>query len=434
MGVLEARMPRNFREDSMSSSFDTRTYSHELNWPDGLVPMKFVDDDGSMSEPFAQYAWLRGNAPAVRLKTEGEDVWMITRYDDVRAGSRNPKVFRSHAGGGDAPRFTFLPQFDAPEHTRLRRAYAEAFNPKSVALVEDSVRARAQVLLDAFLAEGSGDIVEQVAMPLTMYTIGSIMEVPVEDIDKMKAWSDDALLVHAAGRGLPSTPTAERNAEEFFEYLQNLLEELYAKGSPSVGGHIARLWKEGVLTDKEARELTGFLFVAGHDTTTLLIGNAVRQLVEEPALLERLRENPGDAVAFVEEIVRYHGTVHRTSRRVAENVVIDGTTIPAGSFVRLVVASANRDGSRFENPDVFDIDRANSGHVGFGHGVHSCIGAPLARLEARIAVELMAKTFGSIEFDSRQPVELMRGHMITLGAKHVVVKVRPVDGPKERSL
>lgn len=411
---------------SNTGSTDRKTYSHELDWPEGLTPMKYIDDDGSMSEPFEQYAWLRENAPVIRLKTEGEDMWMVTRYDDVRTASRNPKVFRSHAGGGDAPKFTFLPQFDAPEHTRLRQAYARAFNPKSVALVEESVRLRAETLLDALIAAGGGDIVEDFAVPLTMSTIGGIMEVPVEDIHKMKAWSDEALAVHAAGRGLPTTPTAEKNAADFFAYLENLLEKLYKEDSPSVGGHLAKLWKEGKLSAKEAREMTGFLFVAGHDTTTLLIGNAVRQLVAEPALLDRIRKNPEDAVKFVEELVRYRGTVHRTSRRVNQDVTVADTTIPAGSFVRLVVAAANRDEAQFENPEVFDIDRDNDRHFGFGHGVHSCIGAPLARLEARVAIELIAKKLANIEFDGDDPVELMRGHQVTLGAKRVVVKVTPV--------
>jgi cytochrome P450 len=400
-------------------------YSDELNWPDGLVPMKFLDDDGSMAEPFEQYAWLREHAPVTRLRTAGEDVWMLTSYEDVRKASREPKIFSSHAGGGEAPRFTFLPQFDGPEHRRLRHAYAQAFNPKSVAMVEDSVRERAEKLLDDFIAAGGGDIVDEFAVPLTMYTIGAIIEVPIEDIDKMKEWSDEALAVHAAGRGLPGSPTAEQSAAEFFAYIENLLETLYANGSTSVGGHLARLWKEGDLSAKEARELAGFLFVAGHDTTTHLIGNAVRQLVAQPELLARIRNEPDDAVKFVEEIVRFKGTVHRTSRRTTQDVVVDGATIPAGSFVRLVISSANRDETAFDHPDDFDIDRDNTRHFGFGHGIHTCIGLPLARLETRVAVELIATKLGSIEFAGDHPVELMPGHMVTLGAQRVDVKVTP---------
>lgn len=401
-------------------------YSHTLPWPEDMTAMKIIDDDGTMSEPFSQYAWMRNNAPVVVMENQaGPDVWMVTRYDSVRAGLRSPKVFASQPTD-DPPRFNFLPQWDAPAHSRLRQFYARAFNPKSIALVEEAVRERAARLAEAFIEAGGGDIIEDFAIPLTMTTIGSIMDIPTDDGEKLMNWSEEVLLLHAQSRALPSTESAEQNAMEFFSYLEDRLQKLYDAGSTSVGGVIASAWKAEEMTTKEAVELAGFLFVAGHDTTTMLIGNAVRFLVESDGLLERLRTEPGAAAKTVEEVVRLRGTVHRTTRRLKEESVVDGITIPKGAIVRLVIAAANRDETHFPDPDMFDIDRDNSSHFGFGGGPHACVGAPLARLETRVALQELAKRIDHFDYDGDDAVQLQPGHAITLGPKHLRVRVTPL--------
>lgn len=400
-------------------------YIHELDWPTDLTPIKNIDDDGSMAEPFEQYAWMRKNAPAARLQTDGEDVWMITRYVDVRKASRTPDVFSSQISDGVQP--TFLTLFDGQEHARLRHVYAAAFNPKSIALVEDRVRQRARSLVETLVADGSGDVVEGICIPLTMATIGGIMDVPSSDIPKMKFWSNELLKLHAGNRGLPTAPSAAENTERFFDYLQGRLDQLYVEESDSVGGHLAKMWKNGRITAKEAREMCAFLFMAGHDTTSFLIANGVRELIAHQDLLMRIRSNPDDSALFVEELARLRGPVHRTVRRLKQDATVSGVRIPAGALVRLVIASANRDESKFPRPDEFDIDRDTSGHLGFGFGVHSCIGAPLARLESRALFEALSARVDEIKFLKTHLMRLSPGHSVTLGPTELYGQVVPAS-------
>ncbi|TQC48823.1 cytochrome P450 [Rhodococcus sp. WS4] len=395
-------------------------YADELHWPEGLVPLR-NEDDGTLAEPYEQYAWLRENAPVVRLRTGGEDVWIVTRYDDVRAAARMHKVFSSQMSDVEQP--TFITLFDGADHTRLRRVYAEAFNPKSVALVADRVRERAEHLIDELIDDGRGDVVDRVCVPLTMATIGGILDVPTTDVSKLKFWSNELLVWHSRFRGLPSTDESAGHTQDFFAYLQERLEQLHADKSESVGGHLARNWKEGNITAKEAREMGAFLFMAGHDTTTFLIGNGFRELVDNPSLLDRIRRNPADAERFVEELARKRGPVHRIHRRTMEDVDLGGVTIPKRGLVRLVIASANRDSAKFADPDKFDLDRDYTGHLGFGFGVHSCIGVPLARLEARILVEVLAQKVGTLKIGPGPSLVLTPGHAITLGPTELDVEL-----------
>ena len=152
---------------------------------------------------------------------------------------------------------------------------------------------------------------------------------------------------------------------EFFAYLKDALQRLYVEGSPSIGGHIARMWKEGLLTEKEAKELCAFAFIAGHDTTTILVANAFRMFAEQPDLVARVRQAPDDAERFVEEVARYRGTVQRVSRVTTEEVEVAGVTLPKGAIVRLLLSAANRDSRKFADGETFNIDRDTSGALGF---------------------------------------------------------------------
>jgi len=189
-----------------------------------------------------------------------------------------------------------------------------------------------------------------------------------------------------------------------------------------VGGQIARMWKEGLLTEKEAKELCAFVFVAGHDTTTILIANAFRVFAENPELLARVRNAPEDAELFMEELARYRGTVQRVSRITTEEVEVCGVALPKGSVVRLMPAAANWDNRKYSNAAVFDIDRKPEGHLGFGHGVHSCLGAPLARLETTATIRLLAQRLAGMTLDAAKPIEYVRGNNLTnSGPEHLFV-------------
>lgn len=401
-------------------------YSEDLPWPEHLIPFQVIDNDGSLGRPYEHYAWMRENAPVLRAATPGDDVWFISRYADVKKALRAPKIFSSQVT--EPVPLTFLTLFDSPNHTRLRKVVARAFTPKSVGIMEDRIREWGTELLQQMIAKGGGEVISEYSLPLSMATISGILDVPVEDTEKMKFWSDEMFTYFAqVARTAPGNTSAKQNTEDLFAYLLTNLERLYEEESEAVGGHMARMWKEGLLNDKEVSELCGFMFVAGHDTTTLLMACAFEEFSLHPELLVRLRENPDDVKLFVEELARFRNTVHRTVRRTKEAVEIDGVTIPAGNVVRLMIASANRDASVFPNGDVFDIDRDTTGHFGFGHGVHSCVGAPLARLEVTITAELLSTLIAKIELDPEHPIEYMKGNNLTVGPEKLHVKLTAND-------
>ncbi|WP_433876164.1 cytochrome P450 [Sinomonas atrocyanea] len=408
-------------------------YSHELDWPDGLEPFKVVDD-GSQGDPYAHYAWMLENAPVLRAASATTDVWFISRFEDVRKALRAPKVFSSEVVK-PVP-LTFLTLIDAPDHARLRQIVAKAFTPKAIGLFEDRIRETATRLLDGLIARGGGDVVEEYAIPLSMSTISALLDVPAEDFDKMKFWSDETFSYFGRlARNAPGTGTDEESANAFFAYLKDTMERLHAAGNESVGGQIARMWKDGQLSEKEAKELCAFVFIAGHDTTTILLANAFRVCAENPQLLAQVRETPSGAEKFVEELARFRGTVQRVSRVTTEDVEVAGVVVPAGSIVRLMPAAANHDPRKYPNPDVFDLDRDTSGHMGFGHGVHACLGAPLARLETVVTAELLSQRLAGVALDPAHPIEYVRGNNLTnSGPERLVVSVEgrnTVEGSHE---
>ena len=382
-------------------------YSHELPWPEGLAPFEVVDFE-TQADPFAHYAWMREHAPALRCRTAKEDVWFLSRFDDVRAALRNPKVYSS-AVVDPAP-LIFLTLFDPPEHTRLRQVVAASFTPKAVGRLEDQIREYGNTYLDELISSGGGDIVDGFALRLTMATISRLLGIPATEFEQMKIWSDDiSSYFGRLARQAPGTPTDEQGSLEFFDYLKENLERAVHEDDESVGGNIARLWKDGALTEQEAKHFCAFLFVAGHETTTALLGNAFIELSEHPELLQRIRHTPSDAALFVEELARYRGTIQRISRITTQDVDVAGCRIPAGSVVKLLPGSANRDDAKFPNASAFDIDRDTQGHLAFGHGIHSCLGANLAKLEGRISLELISQKIASVTVDPNEAIGYISG-------------------------
>ncbi|PRX32780.1 cytochrome P450 [Paraburkholderia sp. BL18I3N2] len=397
-------------------------YSHELDWPEGLEPFKVVDD-GSQGDPYEHYRWMRENAPVLRCQSTTSDVWFLSRYDDVYQAIRNPKLFSSEVVS--PPPLTFLTLFDAPDHSRLRKVVQPSFLPLALDPFIEQIAQRAEHLLDAMIAKGGGDVVDDFAIPLSISTISTMIEVPNEDEEKMKFWSDETFSYFGRlARNAPGTGTDEESAQAFFAYLKQALERLARTDSQSIGGHIARMWKDGLLSEKEAKELCAFVFIAGHDTTTILVANAFRMFAEQPELLGRIRENLTDADRFVEEVARYRGTVQRVSRITTEATTVAGVDIPKGAVVRLLLSAANRDSRKFAEGETFDIDRDSSGHLGFGNGMHKCLGAPLAKLETLIATKALASKVGDIALDPARPIQYVRGNNLTnSGPEHLFVKL-----------
>ena len=399
-------------------------YAHELDWPEGLEPFKVVDD-GSQGDPYAHYAWMREHAPVLRCQSATSDVYFLSRYEDVYKAIRDPKLFSSEVVS--PPPLTFLTLFDGPGHARLRKIAQPSFMPLAIEPFIPEIERRAEHLLDAMIARGGGDVVQDFAIPLSIATISTMIDVPSEDEEKMKFWSDETFSYFGRlARNAPGTGTDEESAMAFFAYLKEAMERLHASGSQGIGGHIARMWKEGLLSEKEAKELCAFVFIAGHDTTTILVANAFRVFAEQPHLIGRLRDNEGDADRFVEEVARYRGTVQRVSRMTTAATEVSGVHLPKGATVRLLLSAANRDERKFANGETFDIDRDTTGHLGFGNGAHKCLGMPLAKLETLIASKLVARKIGAMALDPARPIQYVRGNNLTnSGPEHLYVAMTP---------
>ncbi|MGF6447626.1 benzoate 1,2-dioxygenase electron transfer component BenC [Paraburkholderia youngii] len=397
-------------------------YSHELKWPEGMEPFKVVDD-GSQGDPYAHYEWMRENAPVLRCQSTTSDVWFLSRYEDVFKAVRNTKLFSSEVVK-PVP-LTFLTLFDGEAHSRLRTILQPSFTPLAIDPFVEAVTARANELLDAMIARGGGDVVQDFSIPLSIRTISAMLDVPAEDEEKMKFWSDETFSYFGRiARNALGTGTDEQSANDFWEYLRVQMLKLMDTDSQSIGAHIARMWKDGLLSEKEAKELCSFVFIAGHDTTTILVANAFRMMAEQPHHLERLRANMDDCEKFVEETARYRGTVQRVSRVTTADTTVAGVHIPKGSIIRLLLSSANRDSRKFPDGETFNIDRDNEAHMGFGNGMHKCLGMPLAKLETLLSVRALAQKVGSISLDATKEIKYVRGNNLTnSGPEHLFVKL-----------
>ncbi|TCV69307.1 cytochrome P450 [Neorhizobium sp. S3-V5DH] len=402
-------------------------YSHELNWPKGLAPYRLIDADGAQGEPYAHYAWLRENAPVMRVKHGELDVWIVTRHDDVRAALRKPKLFQSQVT--DNRELAFITAMDNPDHARLRQVVASAFTPKVVASVEGQVRETASKLLDDMIGAGGGEVVSSLARPLTLTTISNLVGLPVHDFHQVNHWCEQTFVYFARlARNAPGSENDEKDAREFFQYVNGHLRRLHKEGSSSVGGSLARAWlDDGTISEKEATELCAFVFIAGFETSTRLIASSFLELQHNPLLLEKLRVDPDAPRRFVEELVRMRGPTHRSVRRTTEDAEIGGYLAPRHTLVRLMIASANRDHLVWLDGDTFNIDRDATDHFGFGYGIHGCLGAPLARLEMRTLSRLFGQKLKQVTFDPDRDLVFLKGNSMINGPETLRIDIKPLN-------
>lgn len=401
----------------------TTPYPEDLAWPAHLRPFDPFDHS-IQANPYPYYEWMRLHAPILKTRTPAGDAWFLSRYRDVVGVLRNPKLFSSEVYDQElAPQVLFM---DNPDHNRMRSAVAHVFTPKAVARLEEKIKGLAGKYLQSFLAAGGGEFVEEVASPLTLDTIASLMGLPLSETEQFRRWSQDwASYSGRLSKNSPGSPTDEAGTAAFVAYMVKALDEAPVDGD-SILSSLARARREGRLTDKEAKYFGLVLFTAGHDTTTILLANGMIQLAEMPQLLPRLREKPGDVPAFAEELARCKPPAHRLRRITTEEVEIAGHKIPANSHIRLLIVAANHDPEKFPNPEVFDLSRDTGGHLGYGFGIHSCLGSWLARLEARIVFEQVAQAVAKIELypdAARAVVPALGGSMSSTGPKSVTLRL-----------
>jgi cytochrome P450 len=354
--------------------------------------------------PYPLYDQLRTSSPLLRVPPPF-DAWMILDYDGVKWALNDHETFSSQV---PAPQWFIF--FDQPVHTKLRTLISRAFTPRMVANLEPRIRELSRELLDRNIGRGEMDLAADFSVPLPIQVIAGMIGIPMADWPRYKQWSDVILRLSYTRSGGEEAENAMRdfNAASFEmnAYLAETIEQRRKAPQDDLLTHLIEAAVDGERLSQQ--EILGFfqlLIVAGQETTTNLINNAVLCLLEHPDQLARLRAAPELLPSAIEEVLRYRSPIQwmmRTPRRVVE---LHGETIPAGKLVLAVIGSANRDPLRFREADRFDIGRDPNPHVAFGHGIHFCLGAALSRMEARIALSDLLERFRSFEFGSDQPWE-----------------------------
>ncbi len=369
-------------------------------------------DPEFLANPYPMYHRLRAEDP-VHHSPLG--FWVLTRYEDVVAALRDPRLAKEAIAGFIAARFGApVPQMglsmldrDPPDHTRLRSLVSKAFTPRVVETLRPHIQQIVNGLVDAVQDEGSMDLIEQFAYPLPVIVICEMLGVPVEDHERFKGWGLDI------ARGLdaillpPDSDVGRRavaGRHALAGYFRALIAERRAAPRADMLSALIAAEEAGdKLSEDELLATCTLLLVAVHETTVNLIGNGTLALLRHPEQLRRLRENPGLIGTAVEELLRYDGPVQRTARIPSADVTIDGHTIANGEMVMPFIGAADRDPAQFPDPDRLDIGRTENRHIAFGWGIHFCLGAPLARVEGQIAINTLIQRLPALALATDRP-------------------------------
>ncbi|MGW8885264.1 cytochrome P450 family protein [Streptomyces sp. NPDC055749] len=346
---------------------------------------------GFTENPYPHYAKLRADGPVHAIRAEGfERVWLVVGYEEARAALADQRFSKDwgttdHWDPSGSPVGVNMLEMDAPHHTRLRKLVAREFTARRIEALRPRVQEVTDQLLDAMLPAGSADLVDALAFPLPMTVICELIGVPDLDRDAFRRMSGGVVAPASFEQG-------NEAVEAMGAYLVELIEDKRCAPGKDLMSALIEARDEGGdrLSSDELVGMAFLLLVAGHETTVNLISNGVRALLDHPEQLALLRADPGLIDGAVEEMLRYDGPVETATFRFArEQVTIGSTVIGAGDPVVVALASADRDPGRYPEPDTFDIRREAQGHLAFGHGMHFCLGAPLARMEGRIAVRTL---------------------------------------------
>lgn len=375
---------------------------------DLLLPLRSA---GNLDNPYPVYSLIRTVRPVLRVPVpdyDGPGVWLLTRYRDVHLALRDPRFsvdrLRAPLVRDNLAR---LPEFlrqsaqglrsmlvmDPPDHTRVRKLVNKAFTPKRIAAMRGHIDQLVTELLDAAEAGGRFDLIHDLAEPLPAIVIAELLGVPAEDHRQFREWSS-GLIASVSARTGAQRSLATTAAQNLFGYLADTIARRRAEPRDDlISAMILAQEESDALSDAELLATSNLLLLAGHETTTNLIGNGTLALLREPDAWQSLCEDPRLIPRAVEELLRFDGPVQATVRVTLEDVEIDGHTVEAGSLVLLNIGAANRDPEIFAEPDRLDIHRDPNPHLAFGFSTHFCMGAPLARLEGQLAFHALVTRF-----------------------------------------
>ncbi|MBM4441119.1 MAG: cytochrome P450 [Candidatus Rokubacteria bacterium] len=370
-------------------------------------------DPAFIADPYPTYHRLRAEDP---VHEHPLGFWVLTRYDDVVASLRDPRLLKEAIPAFVAARLGVEPtpkssmsmlDRDPPDHTRLRGLVSTAFTPRVVEKLRPHVQEIVDGLIERVAGKGEMDLIEDFAYPLPVIVICEMLGVPVADQERFKGWGLDI------ARGLDTvllppdsdvSKRAQAARHALAEYFRALIAERRARPQDDLlSGLVAAEQQGDVLSEDDLLSTCILLLIAGHETTVNLIGNGTRALLRHPDQLQRLREHPELIGTAVEELLRFDGPVQRTARVPSADVTFGGKTIKAGSMIMPFISAADRDPAQFPDPDRLDIGRTENRHIAFGWGIHFCLGAPLARVEGQIAINTLVRRLPKLALASETP-------------------------------
>ena len=362
--------------------------------------------------PFPWYALMRQTNP-VNFDSRSS-MWSVFDYEDVQRVLTEYSTFSSQFTDSNQPLGDSMISADPPRHRQLRSLVSQAFTPRRIAQLEPRIAQIVNEELDRVVAKGRMDIIDDLAYPLPVTVIAEMIGVPLADRERFKHWSDQVV-------GAASSEGRDPQAE-MSEYFLWMIEQRRKEPKNDLLSALLTAQIDGEhLSNADLLGFCVLLLVAGNETTTHLIANSIWCLDEHPEAMAELRANPALIPGTIEEVLRYRSPVKLMFRTTTRDTKLGEHELPEGTGMIAWIASANRDEKQFLNADTFDIHRSPNRHLAFGHGIHFCLGAPLARLEAKIALEILLKRLPGIRRERDVLLESV-GAFILHGVKHLPVR------------